>query len=476
MKTKRRIVSISGLLFTFFLALVLITPALAFEPMGGDRVVIEEGQVIDDDLYVSANTFILNGTVKGDLIAFGSTVIIGPKGVVEDDLLAAGQSIVINGKVGDSARIAGAVLLLGNSAEIGGDLLSAGYSTEAQSGSKVGKDAVITGSQAVLSGEISRNLRVYAGGVQLNGSVGGDVEGEVGGPEDMSPVSPLNFMPLDPQVSPPPIIKGGLTIGQDSEIGGDLTYTSTTDAAIPSGVVSGKVTRNEPTPTEAEQTPPPTPEEKALSWFFDFLRDFVALLVIGILLMWLLPDLVRKSSQILQRKPLRSFLWGFLFYFLFFFGIFLLIVIVIILAALLGVLTLGSLVFTVIAAGAVLVSSLLLAFQISFAFIAKVILAYLIGYLILSKIHKGSAEHRFWSVVLGVFFLVLAFALVQLIPALGGLLVFLGTMFGLGALVILGWGYLRGASAELDVETIVSDGPPTVIMDETIDVQKEKFD
>jgi cytoskeletal protein CcmA (bactofilin family) len=467
MTINKKTIRFFGITLTFLLLLVFITPALAFEPMGGDRVVIEEGQVIDDDLYVSANTFILNGTVKGDLIAFGNTVIIGPKGVVEDDLLAAGQAIVINGKVGDSARIAGAMLQLGNSAQIGGDLLTAGYSTEAQSGSSVGKDVVATGSQAVLSGDIARNLKVYAGGVQLNGRVGGDMLAAVGNPEDIPPVSPITFMPLDPQVSPPPTVKGGLTIGQDAEIGGDLTYTASQDASIPSGVVNGKLTYNEPTLTEAEQAPPPTAGEKALNWFFDFLRKFVALLIIGLLLMWLLPDVVRKSSQLLQSKPLPSFLWGFLFHFLFFFGIFLLIVIVIILASLLGALTLGSLVLTIIAAGAVVVSSLLLAFQISFAYIAKLILAYLIGYLILSKIYKGSAENRFYPVVLGVFLLVLAIAIVELIPVLGGLLVFLVTMFGLGALVLLIWGYVKGTPTELGVENVVSDEPATVIMEET---------
>jgi len=45
--------------------------ARAFDGRSGEKVVIEAGEVIEDDLYVTANEFVLDGTVKGDLIAFG---------------------------------------------------------------------------------------------------------------------------------------------------------------------------------------------------------------------------------------------------------------------------------------------------------------------------------------------------------------------------------------------------------------------
>ncbi len=74
MKRKFTLHKLAALALLAVLLLGLSSPAQAFTPMAGETVVIEEGQVIEDDLYVSANTFILKGTVKGDLIAVGSLV------------------------------------------------------------------------------------------------------------------------------------------------------------------------------------------------------------------------------------------------------------------------------------------------------------------------------------------------------------------------------------------------------------------
>ena len=79
------------------LALTFSTPAYAFDGRGGDRVIIESGDVINDDLYVGAKEFVLDGTVNGDLIVFAQTVTINGK--VDGDLMAAAQSVAVNGEV-----------------------------------------------------------------------------------------------------------------------------------------------------------------------------------------------------------------------------------------------------------------------------------------------------------------------------------------------------------------------------------------
>ena len=96
------------------LALAFVTPARAFDSRSGDTIIIEKGEVIEDDLYVTAATIVLDGTVKGDLIAAGGTITVN--GIVEGDLLAAGQAVIINGEVMDDARIAGAALQVGSGA------------------------------------------------------------------------------------------------------------------------------------------------------------------------------------------------------------------------------------------------------------------------------------------------------------------------------------------------------------------------
>jgi UDP-3-O-[3-hydroxymyristoyl] glucosamine N-acyltransferase len=61
------------------LVLGLSALAYAFDGRGGDRVVIAAGEVVKDDLYVGAQEFILDGTVSGDVVAFGTNVTINGK-------------------------------------------------------------------------------------------------------------------------------------------------------------------------------------------------------------------------------------------------------------------------------------------------------------------------------------------------------------------------------------------------------------
>ena len=106
------------------LALTVVAPARAFDGRSGDRIVVESGEVVDDDLYVGAQEFVLDGTVNGDLIVFAQTVTINGK--VDGDLIAAAQTVAVNGEVTGAVRMAGSVLFVGENVSIGGDIVAAG--------------------------------------------------------------------------------------------------------------------------------------------------------------------------------------------------------------------------------------------------------------------------------------------------------------------------------------------------------------
>ena len=99
MKTNQKLFSLVLLLA---LMLSFAAPVHAFDGRGGDNVVIKAGEVIDDDLYIGAQTITFDGTVTGDFVAGAQTVIIN--GTVEGDLIVGAQTVVINGSVGDDAR------------------------------------------------------------------------------------------------------------------------------------------------------------------------------------------------------------------------------------------------------------------------------------------------------------------------------------------------------------------------------------
>jgi cytoskeletal protein CcmA (bactofilin family) len=438
MRTRRfpKLIFMLGL--ASLLSLALVGTALAFENREGDIVIIDSGEVVADDLYVFARDFTLNGTVQGDLVTFGSQITIGPSGVVEGDLIGAGQSLVINGQVQDDVRIAGGVLVLGPGAQVTDDFISAGFSLETGAGSTIGGDAAFAGNQALLAGDIDGNLHAAAEGVSIQGSVGGNVDATVGSPTAAPPFSPFSFMPNMPPV---PTVPGGLTVGRDAQIGGDLNYESGAEALIPPGAVGGEVNRTVPEvkPAEERERAQPSTAARTASWFLKNLRNFLGLLVFGLLLIWLAPKIVQNSAAALQTKPLPGLGWGLVSLVAAFFAVLVLIAIVIVAAILLGILTLGDLVGTIVSGGLLAVGVFVFAFGVAVTYLSQIIVSYLGGKLILSRLKPDWAIRPYLPFILGLIILVILAA----IPYLGGLITFLVVVLGLGALWLLGMQWMR---------------------------------
>ncbi len=414
-----------GLVVLAALVLAALAPAArAFESRSGDTVVIGAGEVVNDDLYVSAGTFTLDGTVKGDVVVVGGTITIN--GVVEGDLIGAGQSIIINGLVQDDARVGGAAITLGAKGQVGDDLVGAGWSLDTQPDSTVGGDLVFAGQQALLAGTVTGDVDAAVGSLKLTGAVGGNVDAVVGGPSDRPPFSPFMFMPNAPTI---PSVPGGLTV-EGAEIGGTLKYTSPQQYQVPESVRS-------------EYTPPPVqPGEEAaratrspvLVWLLGFVRGFVALLLAGLLLVWLAPRFTNGLVEALAAKPLPGLGWGFVILIGFFVLVPLVLAVLIALAALFGFLTLGSLTTLAILLGLLLLFALVVAFILIVSWLSRIVVSIWLGRLILHKFKPDWANHRIWPLLIGLIIIVL----LSTIPFLGGLVGLLISLWGLGA-VWLWW-------------------------------------
>ena len=427
MKAIQRFLAIFVLVALF--SLTFASPALAFDGRSGDKVVIEADEVINDDLYVTAEEFTLEGSVKGDLIVFAAYIFIN--GTVEGDLIAAGNTVVIEGTVTDDARIAGAALQLGDNASIGGDLIAAGASLETKDGSAVDQDVVYAGGQGLLAGSIERNLWVGTGALELRGEIGGDVQAEVGEAQQGSP-SPSMYI-SDVKV-PVPNVQPGLTIADSAKVNGDFTYTQTKEIEIPTGAVSGKVTRNEPVVNEEYIPAPPTAAEVAASWVFDLLRNIATLAIFGLLLVWLVPGFLKGLGDKLQTQPVPSLGWGVVAYAAFFFAILLIVVAMIVGGIIFGVISLGGVTATIIWVGILSIFAMIVGFVLFTGFGAQILVAWLSGKWILGRFNPALAEHKVWPLLLGV---VIVGLLVNL-PLVGWLIGFLIMFFGLGALWL--WG------------------------------------
>lgn len=410
------------------LALGVASPALAFDGRTGDNIMIGAGEVIDDDLYVGAESFTLEGIVKGDLVVAGAVITIN--GTVEGDFIAAGQTVIINGVIGDDARVAAGAILVGENAKIGGDIVSAGGSMEMRKGSLVGRDVVFTGAQALLAGKISRNLNAASGGLELRGAVGGDAFVSAGDPEQSGP-GPIVFLPNSP--IPLPSVQAGLNIDPEAKIEGTLEYVSQRDFNFPGGI-AGRVKRIEPIVDPASRVKPPTPMELAVTGLLDMLRNMVTLLLLGLLLVWLFPNFIKLSAEQARAAPLPAFGWGIVSWAAFFFSITLIIVAMLVGGIAFGILTLNGLSAAIIWTGMLAMFLLILGFVLAASFLSKIIVAVLGGRLILSRMKPEWAEHRIWPLALGV----VIFAILAAVPIFGGLLNIIVILFGLGALWLSG--------------------------------------
>lgn len=418
------------------LALMTVTPALAFDGRSGERIVISADQVVNDDLYVGASEFILDGTVNGDVIAAGQLLTIN--GTVNGNLIAAAQTIVVNGTVTGDVLAAGSVLQWGEKSTVGGDIVSAGASLEVQEGSKVGRDAIMAGGQVMLGGDVGRNVRAGAGGIEIAGTVGGDVQAYAGEADNgRGGPPPSAFTGQSP--IPVPQVHNGLTIDPSARIAGNLEYTQTRNLAIPAGVVAGGVTRLEPPAREGERPRQETAAERAGKWALGSARGLITLILLGLFLLLVAPRFVRGMSEKIQGKPLPSLGWGAVAYAGFFFLVMLIIFVTVVGAILFGVLTLSGLTGTIIWLGILALFALILGFVLVTSFVAKIAFSDALGRWILAKAGSPAADHRYWPMILGVVITVVVVALLSFpsIPgALGGVLNFVTILFGLGALAI----------------------------------------
>jgi cytoskeletal protein CcmA (bactofilin family) len=406
------------------------TPARALEFKSGNNVLIPQGEIVEDDLYVTAETFILEGTIKGDLVVFAASVHIKPSGVIEGDLLAGAQSIVVEGGIQDDARVGGAALVFGSDSLVADDLIATGYSLETMTGNQVGGDVLFAGFQAKLGGDIEGSLIVFANGLDLQGSVGEDVTAELGSAQDAPPFLPFGFFPNMPSM---PSVPGGLTVGSQAQIGGDLEYSSEQIFIIPEGIVTGDETRIEPTPIPEEIIDESAAPSRANVWFRQNISNLLALLVLGLLMAWLTPGFLGRGAQALRTKPWHSLGLGILSFAVIFFAVLILGAVTVLLTLLLGVITLGELVWVTIIAGIIVMAVLVFLFVVSVWYLSKLVASYVAGRFILEKIKPDWAESRYWSMVLGV----ILFAILVSIPYVGWLIGIIVMLFGMGALFLL---------------------------------------
>ena len=389
----------------------------------GDVVIISAEEVIDDDLFVSGERIEVNGTVTGDLFATGREVIVN--GTVEGSLFMAGMTLEMDGQVDGSLYSTGYALIVGSEADIGRNLYFGGFSLTTEPGSTVGRSVYVGGYQAILNSEVANDVAVSGAALELGGSVGGDVKGEVASPEEGGPPP---FIPAFP--GSVPAVSPGLRVSDSAEVG---------------GVVDVLISEPE---AEAERRP----RDRA---FFGLARaianrvgEFIALLIVGGLLLYFWPAVMRRASTEVQERPLPSAGRGCLVTLLFPIAVIVAGIIVVVLALLGGLVTFGTLLGDILGIGGATIGLAVALFVFIFFLVTKAIVAFLGGRLILNRVAPQSDPGwltDFTALALGA----LIYEILRAIPIVGWIVAAIVILVGLGAIVALIWERIRPEPTEV---------------------------
>jgi hypothetical protein len=354
-----------------------LTTLLAHEEGHEAGEILVKRDPIAHDFYGAAQTVHISGAVNGDLVLAGQHLTV--EGPVSDDIIVAGEIITLIGNVGDDIRAAGRVVRL--TAEVGDHMVAAGETVTLSPEARVGSWAWLAGQKVEVLGQVGQQLKIGAEEVIIAGEIGGEVK----------------------------IMAEEVRILDSAVIHGSLTVHSHAKPEIAAGArILGDV-KHLPMP-EIE----PAPVVKLV--LLVGLVYLVGLVLSGIVYFLLFPQFSVATARQIEQAPLASLGLGFAVLFLTPLVIFLLFATGV--GFLLGILLAAAYLLMVIAGGltgVIYVSDVALRRLFKKETVSK-------GIMVLTLIGA--------FVVLG---------LVQIIPFLGSLAVFLLTVLGIGALKYQFW-------------------------------------
>jgi len=449
-KPRTRAMIALGLLLALGL-LALVSQVEASDGMRGDRCEVAETDYIVEDFYFFCRVLDVRGTIVGDLLGIGSEVHIYPTATITGDVWVAGGRLRVEGAVGDDMHFAGMTVLISEKARIQGDrtdLLALAINVEIMPGAELPGDLLAYGYQVEINGAVGGDVDFGGESLLIRGRVGGQIDASVGDWRRDTDIPGLPFYNIsfnDP----------GLAIGEDAFIGGDLNYEAPARRPIPPGVVQGRIRYDaivsQPDITNLRESD--SAARLLRNYAGSVLRDVITLLLIGVPLLLLWPDIVTQPAQHIRRRTIPAAGWGLVAFMLAFpFSIILILLSLIVLALLLAI-SLEEL--AIIAGAGMLIGNL--AFIAGFGFLllymGRVVVSFAIGYLVfrflLPRPNSSPLRRSLWALVVGS--VIYALLTNVPLPPLGLIFELVTALAGVGAVVMFlrMWFYNARTAAEM---------------------------
>ena len=341
-----------------------------------DIVHLPRGKVHEGDYFTTGRSIEISGIVQGDVYLFGSQIRVD--GRIEGDVIATGATVDISGEVLGNVRVIGGQVEL--SGIIGRNVTVIGGNIELASSAVIGRNAIFTGGMIDLAGEVRENVTLTASNVRLSGEIGGNVKAYA----------------------------GQLRASSKMKIGGDLEYSSSSEALIDTGAqIEGTVTYHHSAMREFFYG---RWRQKVVigSRIAGLVMNFLFSFVIGWLFIKLFPNKLKRTLLGLKNSRWRA-------------------------------LGMGVLVVIILPISCLLLFVTILGFPLALALVAISLLGFYaakifpilwVSNLVFPKMHlKKNSLFAFFLGLVGFFLLIQ-------IPVLGALLSVLVTLLGLGSVVL----------------------------------------
>jgi cytoskeletal protein CcmA (bactofilin family) len=346
-------------------------------------MVLAKGELLGGKLRTGETvTVAREETIDGDLYILAGTATM--EGTVEGDVVAMGGQVQVNGTVTGDVLAAGGTVAVAGTVE--GDVRAAGGQVELSGA--VGEDAVITGGQTRLlgGGTVDGDLIVAGGQVSVDGTVSGSIEGSAG------------------------------TYGRTGPAPGGTEHV----------VVS---------PRDGAER-----ETVAGDIVLDAIRQFVVVVLLGALILWLLPKALPAAEGQLRSRPGISALSGLLTCVSYFVFVIAAAILIILLAIIFGLLQIGPLVGIEVIAGLLSILTVTFLFVLGVAFLGDIVVGLTLAHAaVAGRTAAPSPSGGRWRELALLAAGAAVVVILTAIPIVGGLVKVAVVLFGLGAAALAAW-------------------------------------
>jgi len=367
------------LLSILFIA-TLVVLVFPFKALAQDVVAknftLEKGKIVTHNPYFAYGENVdISGTVNGDTYVAGGKVLID--GNINGDLLIAGGDVEILGNIKEDIRVIGGQVTI--KGRVGKNVSAAGGNIRIDQTAVVTGSFVAVGGQIEISGQVNDNVDLAGGNIILNNKVSKDFD----------------------------VAAGQIVLNEKANILGKFEYWSDNKPTLASTTIIKGQTIEHAMPVRVntqKQDWNKMKETVAAMGLAGKIIGTLSLLLVGMILIKLSNKFMAKTADVLKADFWKSMGIGFIIVFATPIAFFVLL-------------------FTIIGAPIAMITITLYSIML---YVAKIFAIYALGV----KVLPGKSPYLSYSLA------VVAYAILTLVPVIGGLISFVALLVGIGAFMI----------------------------------------